>query len=65
MPRFTQDDTEGYSDQDLIALNAAYEEMVYLPPDALARMNDLTLGSWEDHCAEQVQFDFDIRTAVE
>jgi hypothetical protein len=62
MARFRQDNTEGYSDSDLAALNRLYEEAVYLPADALERMNDLERGSWEDHCAEQVQADFDARS---
>lgn len=59
MERFRQDNTEGYSDADLRALNERYAEAVYLPPDTLERMGDLAVWSWEDHCAEQVLADFD------
>ena len=58
-PRFTPENTEGYTAADLIALNAAYESAVYLPPDAVTKMGDMELGSWRDHTAEQVLADFD------
>jgi hypothetical protein len=57
--------THGYSDQDLIALNAEYEVEVYLPADALAAMTDWERRSWEDRCAEQVLADFDDFRAFE
>lgn len=59
MERFRHDNTEGYSAADLRALNERYAELVYLPPDALARMGDLEVGSWRDYCAELVQAAFD------
>jgi hypothetical protein len=62
MPRFTQDNTAGYSDAELIVLNARFDAEVFLPADAWATMNDLERGSWEDHIAERVLADFDAAT---
>lgn len=59
MPRYTTDNTEGYSKLDLMTLNLRYEEAVYLPSDALARMNDIEIKSWQDHVLERVLTDFD------
>lgn len=59
MPRYTTDNTEGYSKLDLMTLNLRYEEAVYLPSDTLARMNDIEIKSWQDHVSERVLADFD------
>jgi hypothetical protein len=65
MPRFRQDNTEGYSDADLVALNEAYEQAMAdnysegLVPDSIE------YKSWQDHVAERVQADFDEGTGNE
>lgn len=61
MPRFTQHNTEGYSEQDLKILNARYLEAVHILPEGAESADDLWVQSWEDHCAEKVLTDFDIK----
>lgn len=63
MPRFTADNTEGYSAHDLAVLNNRFEDEVYLPPEARLAMSDSEIKSWHDHCAEQVLADFDAEPA--
>ena len=64
MTRFTADNTEGYSAADLAVLNARYDADVYLPPDALARMSEIGIKSWQDHVAELTLADFDSSQAA-
>jgi hypothetical protein len=56
MQRFRQDNTEGYSDADLVAMNEAFERSVNM------RLGGKICGlnpSLLDHLAEEVQFAFD------
>lgn len=59
MPRFTKDNTQGYTDAQLAFLNNQFEEEAYLPASALARMSDTEIKSWQDHMAERVLAEFD------
>lgn len=58
MDRFRMDNTEGYSQSDLDALNAAFEQE--LADSITDWMDDSTLRSFEDHVAEQVQQAYDL-----
>lgn len=58
MDRFRTDNTEGYSQSDLDALNAAFERE--LASSDTEWMDDITRKSFEDHVAEQVQQVYDL-----
>ena len=51
--RFRQDNTEGYSDADLAALNVAFQEIMNANPDLWANDTspgrDLAFRSWQDN----------------
>jgi hypothetical protein len=61
--RFRQDNTEGYSDADLAALNAAFEEIMNANADLWANDTspgrDLAFKSWQDNVAEELLFRYD------
>ena len=61
--RFRQDNTEGYSDADLAALNAAFEEVINANADLWANdtspSRDLAFKSWQDNVAEEFLFRYD------
>jgi hypothetical protein len=63
MPRFRTDNTAGYSDTDLAALNEAFETVVINNHDPDAHADGYyesdEYKSWEDWVAEQIQADFD------
>jgi len=50
-PRFTRDDTEGYDDADLAALNAAWDQ---INSHGAIDENDPVGKSRQDYCAEQL-----------
>ena len=58
--RFRQENTEGYSDADLAALNAAFEEIMNANADLWANDTspgrDLAFKSWQDNVAEELLF---------
>ncbi len=60
MPRFRQDNTEGYTDADLAEMNAAFEQIMagdYPDRDEADDFNNIK--SVEDHLAESIQSAFD------
>jgi len=61
--RFRQENTEGYSDADLAALNAAFEEVMNANADLWANDTspgrDLAFGSWQDNVAEELLLRYD------
>ena len=59
MPRFTQDNTEGYTDAQLEALNDRYEAAVSEALGEDADPEDLETGSQLDHVAERVLAEYD------
>jgi hypothetical protein len=58
--RFRQDNTEGYRDADLAALNAAFEEIMnanaVLWANDTSPGRDLAFKSWQDNVAEGLLF---------
>lgn len=61
MNRFRQDNTEGYSDAELVKLNEAFESLKSDCASSLEEMDGLARKSYEDHIAERVQAAFDSR----
>jgi hypothetical protein len=61
--RFRLENTEGYSDADLAALNAAFEEVMSANADLWANDTspdrDLAFRSWQDNVAEELLFRYD------
>lgn len=58
MKRFRRDNTEGYTQDDLDALNEAFERE--LATHDYEHLDDAARGSFEDHIAEQVQQVYDL-----
>lgn len=58
MPRFTEQNTEGYSREDLAFLNDQFEREICRVRIALP-MDDDARKSHEDHLAEMILADFD------
>jgi hypothetical protein len=63
MPRFTRENTEGYSDTQLAVMNEWFDDAAHLPPEAWDKMSDIERKLWKDHCAEQVLEDLLARPA--
>jgi hypothetical protein len=59
MPRFTDQNTEGYSADDLACLNDQFDREVARQADAMAAMDDDVRKSHEDHIAELILAEFD------
>ena len=58
MTRFRDDNTEGYSADELDELNEAFEQNMATVPDWMCG-DDLAAGSYQDHVAEMVLSRFD------
>lgn len=56
MTRFRQDNTDGYSDADLAALNEAFDEIVSANYDY---RHDANCKSWQDSVAEKLLARYD------
>lgn len=59
MPRFTDQNTEGYSAEDLERLNVQFAREMERRDAVMSAMDDLARKSYEDHIAERVLADFD------
>ena len=54
MERFTMDNTEGYSQEMLDALNAMFTDQVEADTDETTDMDDIRSKSYEDYIAESL-----------